>query len=93
MQTNEQKNLYSEKNIIFPNVSSYNKLIDIKNIFVTKDFLLCENVCRSHVKSVSVASLEAPIQRCSLMKYGGSIGRYSFRPAVLNIFVKFLQKH
>ena len=63
-------------------MSSYNKLIDIKN--------LCENFCRSHVKSLSVASLEAPIQRCSLMKYGGSIGRYSFRPAVLNIFVKFL---
>ena len=77
---------------MFPNVSNYNKLIDIKNLFVAKNFLLCENVCRSHVKNLSVASLEAPIQRCSLMKYGASIGRYSFRPAVLNIFVKFVQK-
>ena len=37
---------------------------------------------------MSVASSEAPIQRCSLMKYGASIGRYFFRSAVLNIFVK-----
>ena len=39
---------------------------------------------------LSVASSEALIQRCSLMKYGISIGRFSFETAVLNIFGKFL---
>ena len=41
---------------------------------------------------LSVASSEALIQRCSLMKYG-TIGRFSFKIAVLNIFWKFLERH
>ena len=39
---------------------------------------------------VSVASSETLIQRCFLMKYGTSIGEFSFK-IVLNIFEKFLK--
>ena len=42
---------------------------------------------------LSVASSETLIWRFSLMKYGTSIGRFSFKIAVLNIFGKFLGKH
>ena len=38
---------------------------------------------------LSVASLEAHIQWCSLMKYGTSIKNFSFKIAALNIFAKF----
>ena len=42
---------------------------------------------------LSANSSEALIQRCSLMKYEISIGRFSFRIGVLNIFGKSLGKH
>ena len=39
-----------------------------------------------------VASLEALVQWCSLIKYGTSIGMFSFKIDVLNILQKFLKK-
>ena len=81
-ETSEQKNLYSKKKFVFLIVSSCNKLISRKNVFVTKNFL-CGNVYLSHVGNLSVASPEVLFQRCSLMKYRASIGTYSLRVAVL----------
>ena len=40
---------------------------------------------------LSVGSSEALIQRCSLMKYGTSIARFSFKIDVLNTFGKILE--
>ena len=42
--------------------------------------------------SLRVATIQALVQRCSLMKYGTSIGRSSVQINVLNIFRKFLEK-
>ena len=42
---------------------------------------------------LSVASSEAVIQNCYLMKCGTSIRRFSFKIVVLNIFKKFREKH
>ena len=41
---------------------------------------------------LSVASSEVLIQRCLLMKYGTSIGGFSFKITVLNIFGKIFRK-
>ena len=54
--------------------------------------LLCGNVCFSNMGSLS-AALSETLQRCSSMKYGASVTRYSFRIALLNIFRKSLGKH
>ena len=59
--------------------------VAIIGIFFCDKKFFCGNVCLSHVGNLSVASPEALIQRCSLMKYGVSIGRYSFKTAVLKI--------
>ena len=74
---------------MLPIVSRCNELISRKNVFVTKN--PCGNDFLSHVENMSVASSEALIQRCYLMKYGASIGNYSFRIAFLNIFGNSLQ--
>ena len=42
---------------------------------------------------LSVASLHALVQRCSLMKYGTYIGRPSFKINDLHIFGKLSEKH
>ena len=76
---------------MLPNVSSCNKLISRKNLFVKKNSFVVMSVF--HVGHLSVASSEAFIQRCSSIKYGASTGRYSFGIAVVNIFRKFLEKY
>ena len=40
-----------------------------------------------------IASSVALIQRCSLIKYGTSTGRFTFKIVILSIFWKFLEKH
>ena len=40
-----------------------------------------------------VASLEALVQWCALIKYGTSIGIFSFKIDVLDILGKFQEKH
>ena len=49
-------------------------------------------MCLSHAENLNIASLETLLQRCSSMKCGASIKRYSFRTALLNIVGKFLKK-
>ena len=90
--TSEQKNLYSKENMIFPNVSSCNKLIFRKKSFCDKK-ILWGNSYLSHMGNLRFASPEEPIWRLSSIKYGVPIWRYSFRIAVLNNFQKFQKKH
>ena len=40
-----------------------------------------------------IASSVVLIQRCSLIKYGTSTGRFNFKIVILSIFWKFLVKH
>ena len=58
-----------------------------------KKKFIFRNVSLSHMENWSVAPSEALFQGWSLMKYGAFIKSFSFRIAVLNIFVKFLKKH